>query len=217
MRLVSVNVGTPRRVEYQGRPVATGIFKQPVPGSVRIGATNLAGDGQADLRVHGGPHKAVYLYPCEHYAHWAAVLERRDLPFGFFGENLTAAGMNEDETWIGDVLRVGGALLQVSQPRTPCFKLALRTGIEDFPRLFAASGRTGFYLRVLEEGEVSAGAPVERLARDPASLPVRQVFQLRHGHPGVRDRAALERAVALAALAPSWRQAFEDALRRPVS
>lgn len=217
MRLVSVNVGTPRRVEHQGRTVATGIFKRPVPGSVRVGATNLAGDGQADLRVHGGPHKAVYLYPREHYAHWAAVLERSDLPFGFFGENLTVAGMNEDETWIGDVLRVGSAVLQVSQPRTPCFKLALRTGIGDFPRLFAASGRTGFYLRVLEEGEVFSGAPIERLARDPAGLPVRRVFELRYGHAGARDRPALQRAAALAALAPSWRQVFEDALRRPAS
>jgi MOSC domain-containing protein YiiM len=217
MRLVSVNVGTPRTVEYQGRAVATGIFKQPVAGPVRVGATNLAGDGQADQRVHGGPHKAVYAYPLEHYAYWITALERGELPFGFFGENLTLEGVNEDEVWIGDTLRVGSAVLQVSQPRTPCFKLALRTGVEDFPRRFADSGRTGFYLRVLEEGDVSAGAGIERLARDPASLPVRQVFQLRHGQCNGRDRAAVERATALAALAPSWREAFADALRRSAS
>jgi MOSC domain-containing protein YiiM len=217
MRLVSVNVGTPRTVEYQGRAVSTGIFKQPVAGAVHVGATNLAGDGQADLRVHGGPHKAVYAYPLEHYSYWSAALERGELPLGFFGENLTLEGVNEDEVWIGDTLRVGSAILQVSQPRTPCFKLALRTGVEDFPRRFADSGRTGFYLRVLEEGEVSAGAAMERVARDPASLPVRQVFQLRHGLGNGRGRAALERAAALATLAPSWRQAFEDALRRSAS
>jgi MOSC domain-containing protein YiiM len=217
MHLVSVSVGTPRTVEYQGRTVATGIFKQPVSGPVRVGVTNLAGDGQADLRVHGGPDKAVYAYPVEHYAFWTAALERSNLPFGFFGENLTIDGVNEDDVWIGDTLRVGSVMLQVSQPRSPCFKLALRTGVEDFPRRCAASGRVGFYLRVLEEGEVSAGAAIERLARDPASLPVRAVFQLRHGHGNGGDRAALERAAALAALTPSWRQAFQDALRRPAS
>jgi MOSC domain-containing protein YiiM len=217
MRLVSVNVGRPRTVPYQGRDVATAIFKQPVTGPVHVGATNLADDRQADRRVHGGPDKAVYAYPLEHYAYWSAALQRRDLAFGFFGENLTLDGANEDEVWIGDTLRVGTALLQVSQPRTPCFKLALRTGVEDFPQRFAASGRTGFYLRVLDEGEVRAGDAVERLARDAASLAVRAVFELRHGPARGRDRAALQRAAALAALAPGWRRAFDEALSRGAS
>ena len=128
-----------------------------MPGRVAVRATNLEGDRQADLRVHGGPDKAVYLYPAEHYPHWREVLAPAELGPGWFGENLTTRGLLEDETWIGDVFRVGGALLEVSQPRVPCAKLAMKSGDPAFGRPFLQSGFSGFYLRVLEEGEVGAG------------------------------------------------------------
>jgi MOSC domain-containing protein YiiM len=214
MRLVSVNVGLPRTVEIADRRVHTGIYKQPIAGPVHVGRLNLAGDGQADLRVHGGPDKAVYAYPAEHYAFWSQELGRDDLGYGFFGENLTTEGLLEDAVCIGDRIRVGGAVLEVSQPRSPCFKLALRVGVDDFVTKFAASLRTGFYLRVLEEGVVRAADAIERIACTPEGLSVREVFGLRQGEPRPADRAALQRAVALRALAGSWRDAFVQRLAR---
>ena len=155
--LVSLNVGKPREVDRDGEKIATGIFKRPVEGRVALRATNLEGDGQADLSVHGGIHKAVYVYSCDHYAFWREALGREDLRYGQFGENFSVAGWTDDQVHIGDVFRVGTALLEVSQPRDPCMKLGLRMGDARFPKRFLASGRPGFYLRVLEEGEVGAG------------------------------------------------------------
>src|SRR3954469_18300828 len=161
MQLVSVNVSLPRPVEVRGRVVSTSIFKEPAGGRVLVRRLSLAGDWQADLRAHGGLDKAVYAYPLEHYAPWSQELGRDDLRPGQFGENLTVEGLTEDTARLGDVLRVGGALLQVTQPRIPCFKLGIKMGDPAFPRRFLASGRTGFYLRGLEEREVGAGDSVE--------------------------------------------------------
>jgi MOSC domain-containing protein YiiM len=207
MKLLSVNTGLPREVMWQGRTVSTGIFKQPVAGRVRLRRHNLDGDGQADLRVHGGEHKAVYAYPFEHYAWWQHELGRDGLTPGQFGENFTVSGLLEDEVCIGDVFGIGSARLQVSQPRAPCFKLDVRMGTDGFLARFKAAGRVGFYLRVLEEGEVGAGDAISRLARDPGGMSVREVYQLRYGERG--ERARLERAAALPALSPTWREAFE--------
>ena len=138
-----------------------------------VGATNLDGDGQADLTVHGGVDKAVYAYPLEHYAHWTAALGRDDLAPGRFGENLTTEGLLEDDVLVGDVLRVGSALLEVSQPRVPCFKLAARMGDPAFARPFLRSGRVGFYLRVLEQGELGAGDAIVRERRGEGGLSIR--------------------------------------------
>ena len=146
MKLLAVSVSPPRTVPMAGRAVATGIFKEPVSGRVRVGALGLAGDGQADLENHGGIYKAVYSYPFEHYDYWARELDRRDFSFGQFGENLTVEGMAEEEVYIGDRFRFGEVLLEVTQPRVPCFKLAHKMRMPQFPKLFAASGRTGFYL-----------------------------------------------------------------------
>ena len=166
MRLVTVSVGRPREVPDERRgTVRTGIWKQPVDGPVRVGRLNLAGDGQADLEAHGGEHKAVYAYPLEHYAVWRRELGRDDLEPGGFGENLTVEGLLEADVHIGDQFRIGTAVLEVSQPRTPCFKLALRIGDPTLVRRFTESGRSGFYLRVITEGELAAGQPVERVAR----------------------------------------------------
>lgn len=210
MKLISVNVGLPRDVSWQGRTIATGIFKQPVAGRIALRRLNLAGDGQADLRVHGGEHKAVYAYPFEHYGWWQHQLGREFFAPGQFGENFTVQGLREDEVCIGDVFQVGTARVQVSQPRSPCFKLDLRMGEDGFLARFHAARRVGFYLRVLEEGEVGAGDPIARLVHDPGGMSVSEIYQLRHG--GFHDRDRLERAVGLAALTPSWRDAFEKQL-----
>jgi len=160
-RIVSVNVGLPREVKVRDGVVFTGIFKAPVAGRVKVGMLNLAGDGQADLSVHGGPDKAICCYPVEHYQSWRAELPDIALDWGMFGENLTVQGLHEETVYIGDQFRIGSATVQVTQPRMPCYKLGLRFSRLDMVRRFWASGRSGSYLRVLEEGEVGAGDTVE--------------------------------------------------------
>lgn len=210
MRLLSVNVGGPRPVAYRDGIVSTGIYKEPVAGQVQVRRTNLEGDGQADLRVHGGEHKAVYAYPSEHYAFWKRELERDDLVFGQFGENLTVEGLIEDTVRIGDICRIGEALLQVSQPRSPCFKLGIRMADESMVARFTGANRTGFYLRVLEEGRIAAGDAIACLEQARGSISVRDAFRLRHGSGGTRAEYA--RAAQIGALTPSWRAAFEKRL-----
>jgi MOSC domain-containing protein YiiM len=178
MRLLSVQVGVPRTVVHGGREVRTAIFKEPVLFPVRVHATHLDGDMQADLRVHGGPDKAVYAYDASAYAYWRDVLGR-ELPHGQFGENLTVEGMPEAEVRIGDVYRVGGALLQVSQPRSPCFKLALKMDMPRFPKMFLESARSGFYMRVLEEGDLAAGDAISLVSREPESPTVAETARRR--------------------------------------
>ena len=209
MKLLSVNTGLPREVIHHGRPVTTGIYKKPAAGAVWLAHLNLEGDGQADLRVHGGADKAVYAYPFEHYAFWAAETGRDDFAYGQFGENFTIMGLLEDVACIGDVFQIGGARLQVSQPRTPCFKLGLRMGDDGFPLRFIAANRTGFYLRVLAEGRIAAGDAIEWIERAADSMSVRDVFRLRHVG-GTREDYA--RAARLPGLAASWRIAFEKRL-----
>jgi MOSC domain-containing protein YiiM len=175
MMLLAVNVSKPRPITYRGKSVLTGIFKTPVAGRVMVRRLNVDGDQQADLRIHGGPDQAVYAYAFEHYAYWATVLGRDDFTFGQFGENFTTQGLLEEQTRTGDVLRVGQALLQVTTPRVPCVKLMAKMDDFRFAKPFLASGRTGFYLRVLEEGEVGAGDFIERVASDQ-SLPTIRDF-----------------------------------------
>ena len=177
MKVLSVNISGPKPLKYRGRTVATGIFKVPVEGRVRVHLLGLEGDVQVDRRVHGGPDKAVYIYPHEHYAHWETVLKRKDLEFGQFGENLTTFGLLEDGVRVGDQLRVGTALLQVTMPRSPCFKLMAKMNDFHFAKPFLASGRTGFYLRVLEEGDVGVRDSIERVATEPDAPTIREVVQ----------------------------------------
>lgn len=177
MRVVSVNVSLPKTVAAGGHEVRTGIFKEPVGGPVAVRRLNLAGDAQADLSVHGGLNKAVYAYPAEHYPAWQAETGRA-FPFGQFGENLTTEGLLEDAVRIGDVYRFGSAVLEVAQPRMPCFKLAIRMNDPGFPKRFMKSGRTGFYLRVVDEGEVAAGGGIEVVSRAVGNLTVRELWHL---------------------------------------
>ena len=189
MRLISVNVGLPRRLVVDGQEVRTGIFKQPVAGRVRARRLNLEGDRQADLRVHGGPEKAVYAYPSEHYQFWRRELDGIELPWGLtweteltpswglFGENLTVEGLLETGAAVGDRLRIGSALFAITKPRLPCFKLALKFGRKDMIERFWESERTGFYLSVLEEGEVGAGDEIVWSERARERLNIAEVVR----------------------------------------
>jgi MOSC domain-containing protein YiiM len=215
MRIVSVNVGRPRTVTWRGRPVTTAIFKDAVPGRVPVRRLNLEGDGQADLSVHGGADKAVYVYSAEHYTDWRRELAGLELPWGMFGENLTVEGLREDDVYVGDRLRLGSAEVVVTQPRLPCYKLSVRFGRDDIVKRFLASGRTGFYLAVTLEGDVGTGDSVEVLARDPQGITVGDVTRLY-----VRDQrnvAKLRRAIQVAALPEGWRSQFEEQLAKAAS
>ena len=164
MKVVSVNVGRPRTVEWNGRKVRSAIWKAPVEGRVAVRGENVEGDRQSDLRVHGGPDKAVYLYPSEHYAFWREAMPGVDLPWGAFGENLTTEGLLETDVRPGDVLRVGTTELEITDPRMPCYKLQVRFDRMDIVQRFMDSGRTGFYAGIALEGDVAAGDSIERLA-----------------------------------------------------
>ena len=210
MKVMSVNVGAPREMEWRGEVVRTSIFKAPVAGRVRVGRLNIQGDQQSDLTVHGGTGKAVYAYPSEHYAYWRKALPGIDLPWGAFGENLTTEGLLEGKLHIGDRIRAGSAEFIVTQPRMPCFKLALRFGRPDMVKRFHRSGRTGFYLAVAQEGEVAAGDPVDVLTEDENRVTVTDVFELHSSK--VMNLNLLRRASRLSALPESWREEFRERL-----
>ncbi len=211
MRVVSVNVGEPREVEWRGRLVSTGIFKAPARGRVPVRRLNLDGDGQADLVAHGGVDKAVYAYPAEHYGFWRAELGR-ELEWGTFGENLSVEGLPlEHELAIGDRLRAGTAELVVVQPRLPCFKLGIRFGDPRMVKRFLLAGRTGYYLRVAVEGDVAAGDEARVVERHPLGVPVSEITRLYARDR--RDADALRRVLAVDALPDNWRPYFEDLLR----
>jgi len=181
-RILSVNVGKARIVAANGRPVRTGIFKSPVEGPVAIKRTKVEGDEIADLRVHGGPYKAVYLYPHEHYDLWRKELSSdQQLPFGAFGENLTTEGLTEQVVHIGDEFQVGSSVLKVTQPRMPCFKLALKFERTDMVKRFWQSGRSGIYFSVVEEGELESGSKIELIRSDPEQVSVAEVVELYKG------------------------------------
>lgn len=212
MKLTSTQVGLPREVFWQGRSVTTGIFKEPVTGPVMVRTLGLDGDGQADLSVHGGPDKAVYAYPVEHYVYWRQELPGMTLANGMFGENLTTEGLLEKEVNIGDRFRVGGAELVVTQPRVPCYKLAIKFGRADILKRFLASRRSGFYFAVAREGEVQAGDRIERLSRDGDGLSVEDILRLYAFERG--DLEMLRRAVQDKTLPESWRGYFRHQLEK---
>jgi MOSC domain-containing protein YiiM len=211
MRLISVNVGQPRRVPWRGQTVATAIFKEPVEHTVRLRRLNLDGDQQADLKVHGGPNKAVYVYPSEHHEFWRRELPGTELPWGAFGENFTTEGLLEESTCIGDRYRVGSSVVTVTQPRMPCFKLGIKFGRNDIIKRFLASRRTGFYFSVVEEGEVRAGDLVELLA--PEKNRVSEMDIVRLYVADSPDRDLLRRAVGVEALPANWRDYFLQRLQ----
>jgi len=210
--LISVNVGLPRTVQWRDQPVTTGIFKSPVEGPVALRRHNLDGDEQADLSVHGGPTKAVYVYSTQHYDYWRNELPDVELDWGHFGENLSVEGMDEASIHIGDEFSVGTARLVVTEPRMPCFKLGVRFGRADMPKRFLQSGRSGFYFGVVQEGDVEAGDTLERLSTHPDGLTVADVTSL---YSTDRENVALlKKAIAVTALPESWTGFFEHQLER---
>ncbi len=206
MKIISVNVGLPREFSWKGISVSTAIFKEPVSGPVPVRQLNLDGDRQADLTVHGGPYKAVYGYPSEHYEYWRGELPQQTFPWGAFGENLTTEGIFEDSLYIGDRMKIGSAVLQVAQPRLPCYKLTLRFDRDDMIKRFLHSRRSGFYFSVIEDGEVQAGSPIEILSRDPNQVTIADISNLYFSKDP--DRELLLRATGVTALPQSWRDEF---------
>ena len=205
-KLISVQVGVPRIVTQDGQEVLTGIFKSPVNKRVQMRSLNLDGDQQADLSVHGGPNKAVYIYPSENYPFWKDELPGMELPWGSFGENLTTSGLLESAVYIGDRFTIGTAEVVVTQPRLPCFKLNLKFDRDDMIKRFLASRRTGFYLRVLREGEIGAGDEIISVHRDENRVSVLDALRL-HLHES--DSSELRnRALQVEYLSPSWRKEF---------
>lgn len=206
MRLVSIQVGRPRLVMMAGQPHSTGIFKAQIEGPVMARRLNLDGDRQANLEVHGGEHNAVYAYPSEHYPAWRSETGRDDLVYGQFGENFATEGLTEKDVCIGDRIQIGAAIFEISQPRIPCANLALRMQDQTFPKRFLKSQRSGFYLRVIDEGEVRAGDAIEWASRDPASLSVHAIHTLAFFDRG--NAHGIECALSISALAPEWRRMF---------
>ena len=212
MKLISVNVGLPRLVTSNDEPISTGIFKEPVAGRIALRTLNLDGDRQADLSVHGGPNKAVYAYPSEHYEFWKRELPEMDLPWGMFGENFTTAGLSEAELNIGDKFSVGTAQLMITEPRMPCYKLGVRFGRNDIIKRFLVSERTGFYFAVLQEGEVGVGDDLKLIEKSKTSVRVSDITRLY-----TRDKHNVEllrRAVAVETLPEGWRDYFLNQLEK---
>lgn|SRR5574341_863348 len=212
MKIISVNVGLPRLVMRNGDLISTGIFKEPIAGRVMMRALNLDGDRQADLSVHGGPDKAVYVYPSEHYAFWKSELPEMDLPWGMFGENLTTSGLIETAINVGDKFRIGAAEVTVTQPRMPCYKLGIRFGRGDIIKRFLASERSGFYLSVLKEGQVGAGDEIELIEKDPHGVRVSDITRLyaRDKH----NAGLMRRAIEVESLPENWREYFHARLEK---
>jgi len=210
MKLISLNTGRPREVAWDEKTVLTSIWKSPREGRLRVGSLNIDGDQQSDLSVHGGREKAVYVYPSEHYDYWRRELPDTDLPWGVFGENLTTEGLLETGVKIGDRIQVGTAEFLVTQPRQPCFKLGIRFGRDDIIKRFLVSGRSGFYVAVVREGELAAGDLITFTHHAADSLSVSAIVALRAGDEGNQD--LLRRAAALPALSGGWRAHFRKRL-----
>ena len=212
VKILSLNVSRPKLVLYQGNTISTGIFKQPVSGPVRLRTLNLDGDRQADLSVHGGPNKAVYAYPSEHYPFWRKELPGVDLPWGMFGENFTTTGLAEDKLHVGDRCQIGSAIVMVRQPRMPCYKLAAKFQREDILERFLLSGRSGIYFSVEQEGSVEAGDAVELVEQNHNGILISEVNRLLVENRYQHD--LLQKAVGTAALPEQWRDLFSERLRR---
>jgi ferredoxin-NADP reductase/MOSC domain-containing protein YiiM/ferredoxin len=211
-RLLSLNVGMPRDVEWEGRIVHTGVWKEPVDGRRTARRLNIDGDGQGDKQGHGGPNRAVFVYQIESYRYWEGVLGRDDFSYGQFGENLTVEGLADDDVCIGDRYRIGSALFEVSQPRVTCYRVGMRMGEPRMPSLLVAHRRPGFYFRVLEAGEIGAGDAIERVERGPEAMTADALLYL----PG-HARRDLVRALRIPALSEGWHGSFRELLEQDPS
>jgi len=209
--LLSVNVGLAREAQFKGKEARSGIYKSRIVGAVPVHLTGLSGDEQADTVNHGGPDKAVCAYPYRHYAFWEEKLGQ-SLEYGAFGENFTIDEVDETEVCIGDVFSIGDTRLQISQPRIPCWKLAMKWGVDELPAMVRDTGKTGFYFRVLTPGAVEPGQRLVRIAADPAGITVDEANAIMHR--GKTDREGMRRLLALAPLADSWKETLTARLSR---
>ncbi len=214
MKILSVNVGMPKEVSWQGKLVGTGIFKEPVNAPVMMRTLNLEGDRQADLTVHGGVTKAVYAYPSEHYGYWRAELPGPDLPWGMFGENFTTEGLLEEAVYIGDRFRVGETEVMVTEPRMPCYKLGIKFGRADIIKRFLASRRTGFYFAVVREGMVGTGDAMKLIGQEQQQISVADITRLYAFEK--EDLKSLRRAIKVEALPESWKGYFQHQLEKQI-
>src|SRR5271167_1872656 len=210
--LLSVNVGRPREIAWRGKTVYTSVWKAPVQGRRIVGRLNVDGDAQGDLHGHGGEHRAVFVYQMDSYHYWQRELKRADFKFGQFGENFTVEGLADSEVSIGDRFRIGTALFEVTQPRVTCYRVGMRMDEPRMAALLVEHRRPGFYLRVLEEGEVGAGDEIVKVAEGPERLSVAAADALLY-HPGPA-KEELERALRIPALSPGWKSSFEALLRQ---
>ncbi len=208
-RILSVNVGQPRVVEYNGEPVTTAIFKEPVAGRVKVNELTLSGDAQVDRRFHGGANKAVYVYPSEHYEFWKSEFPDMDLPFGMFGENLTTAGLLETEVCVSDKIRFGTAELIATEPRFPCYKLGLKFGRKDIVRRFQKSRRSGIYFAVAKIGELQTDDEIVVLERAEQSVTIEDLVRL---HDEKKDIELAKRALKVAAMPADWKKKIRKIL-----
>jgi len=204
VKLISLNLGRPKLTVYKGETINTGIFKKPVSGPVHLRTLNLDGDRQADLTVHGGPNKAVYAYPSEHYEYWKKELPGTDLPVAAFGENFSTTGLFEDDLHIGDRFQIGSATIMVRQPRMPCYKLAAKFKRDDMIERFLRSGRSGFYFSVEKEGQVAAGDSFELLSREEDGITIAEINRLFFREKYNQD--LLQKALNTSALPEDWRE-----------
>jgi len=214
-RLLSVNVGLPRDIEWRGRTVHTGIWKEPVRGRCRVGKLNLDGDGQGDLAGHGGEQRAVFVYQIESYRYWQQQLKRTDFVYGQLGENFTVEGLADDAVCIGDRYRIGSALFEVTQPRVTCYRVGIRMNEPQMPALLTSSGRPGFYFRVLHEGEVGADDEIVKMGEASERMTVAEINALLYSPNHPRER--LERALRIESLSPGWRWSFQELLKSEAS
>ena len=212
MKILSINIGLPREVTFNGQTVTTGIFKQPVDRRIYLRKLNLEGDKQADLTVHGGLEKAVYAYPAEHYEYWREELPDMSIPYGMFGENFTTRGLLEEHINIGDSFEIGSARLMVTQPRMPCYKLGIKFGRMEIVRQFLASGRPGIYFKVLREGEVGVEDEIKLIKRDKNSVTVKDIARI-YIHDK-EDIETMKRAIMVKALAKGFREHFRQQIER---
>jgi len=211
VKVISLNLARPRLAVYKSATINSGIFKEPVSGRVALRKLNLDGDKQADLTVHGGPYKAVYAYPSEHYEFWRQELPGMDLPWGMFGENFTTEGLAEDDLHVGDRFQIGSAVVTVRQPRVPCYKLAAKFQRDDILERFLLSGRSGFYFSVEQEGEVGPGESIELLSQEHGGVTIAEMNRL-----FVREKynqELLQKAIATDALPEDWRNYFLPRLK----
>ena len=214
MKVLSVNVGLPRKILFNGQIITTAIFKDPVKGPIMLRKLNLDGDKQADLTVHGGLDKAVYSYPSEHYDYWRKQFPNTDLVWGMFGENFTTEGLFEDAVNVGDQFQIGSAKLVATQPRMPCYKLGVRFGRMDVIRRFMASGRPGIYFKVLTEGEVQRDDKIKIIRRDKNNVTVKDIVSLYIARNDIDNIETMKRATKIRDLPEGWRHEFQQKIEQ---